>query len=60
MSSHQPPTADDARLDLHNSEVNDLAAELHRCGMTHLASGQVCTLPERHSGGCDFGQPPRP
>jgi hypothetical protein len=38
----------------HNSEINTAAAQAHRCGMTHLASGRICLLPERHSGSCDF------
>jgi hypothetical protein len=42
------------RREIHNSEIHTAAADAHRCGMTHLASGQVCLLPERHQGGCDF------
>jgi hypothetical protein len=46
--------ATQARDESHNSEINTAAAGAHRCGMTHLASGRLCLLPERHAGGCDF------
>ncbi len=45
------------REESHNTEINTTAAESHRCGMTHLASGRICLLPERHSGSCDFQAP---
>lgn len=48
---------DSAPLVSHNSEINTTAAIAHRCGMTHLASGRLCLLPERHTGSCDFVQP---
>lgn len=49
--------ADSAPLVSHNSEINTGAAIAHRCGMTHLASGRLCLLPERHAGSCDFIHP---
>jgi hypothetical protein len=42
------------REESHNAQINTAAAQSHRCGMTHLASGRICLLPERHSGSCDF------
>jgi hypothetical protein len=45
------------RLEIHNIEVNTAVAAAHRCGMTHMATGRVCLLPERHLGGCDFRGP---
>ena len=52
LSSRPSP----ARAESHNSQINTAAAQAHRCGMTHLASGRVCLLPERHPGSCDFRQ----
>jgi hypothetical protein len=43
-----------ARDESHNTQINTAAAQAHRCGMTHLATGRVCLLPERHPGSCDF------
>jgi hypothetical protein len=43
-----------ARDESHNTQINTTAAQAHRCGMTHLATGRVCLLPERHSGSCEF------
>ncbi|HEX8305574.1 MAG TPA: hypothetical protein VF612_11910 [Jatrophihabitans sp.] len=43
-----------ARDESHNTQINTVAAQAHRCGMTHLATGRICLLPERHSGSCDF------
>ena len=45
------------RREIHNSEIHTTAAAARRCGMTHLASGRVCLLPERHPGACDFHDP---
>jgi len=42
------------RDESHNTQINTAAAEAHRCGMTHLATGRICLLPERHTGSCDF------
>jgi hypothetical protein len=50
------PQSDSIRVEGHNSEINTAAARAHRCGMTHLATGRLCLLPERHSGSCDFQQ----
>ena len=47
-------TSGAARDESHNTQINTAAAQAHRCGMTHLATGRVCLLPERHSGSCDF------
>lgn len=44
------------RPDLHNSEVDEDLAARDLCGMKHLATGDVCTLPHRHAGGCAFTQ----
>jgi len=52
LSVHSDPVRDE----VHNSEINTLAAQAHRCGMTHLATGRICLLPERHRGSCDFSQ----
>jgi hypothetical protein len=52
LSVHSGPVRDES----HNSEINTVAAQAHRCGMTHLATGRICLLPERHRGSCDFSQ----
>jgi hypothetical protein len=46
--------SDTVRDESHNTQINTAAAHAHRCGMTHLATGRICLLPERHSGSCDF------
>ncbi|HEV7207720.1 MAG TPA: diguanylate cyclase [Mycobacteriales bacterium] len=51
------PASGHDRRDLHNSQIHAAAAAGHRCGMTHLASGRVCLLPERHPGACAFRDP---
>lgn len=48
--------SDSIRAEGHNSQINTAAAQAHRCGMTHLATGRICLLPERHPGSCDFQQ----
>ena len=50
------PRPDPVRAESHNSQINTTAAQAHRCGMTHLATGRICLLPERHPGACDFQQ----
>lgn len=53
-SSDNSSPSGTARVESHNTQINTAAAEAHRCGMTHLASGRICLLPERHPGSCDF------
>lgn len=53
-SDHHPTPTGPVREESHNTQINTAAAQAHRCGMTHLASGRICLLPERHSGSCDF------
>lgn len=50
LSALSRPVRDES----HNTQINTVAAQAHRCGMTHLATGRICLLPERHSGSCDF------
>jgi len=50
------PQPGPAREEVHNSQINTAAAQAHRCGMTHLPTGRICLLPERHPGSCDFRQ----
>jgi hypothetical protein len=50
----RPPVVPRPRLELHNHQIDESVAESHRCGMTHLPTGRVCLLPERHAGGCQF------
>ncbi|MEO6500999.1 MAG: hypothetical protein ABIQ09_03720 [Jatrophihabitantaceae bacterium] len=50
------PSPEPVRVESHNTQINTAAAQAHRCGMTHLASGRICLLPERHPGSCDFQQ----
>ena len=47
------------RLDVHNSNVDEDAAETGRCGTLDLRSGRVCRLPALHHGACDFQAPGR-
>jgi hypothetical protein len=42
------------RLDFHNVSIDFAAASAGRCGFTHLARGQVCLLPHRHQGPCQW------
>jgi hypothetical protein len=42
------------RLDLHNISINFTAASAGRCGFTHLDTGRVCRLPQRHPGACQL------
>jgi hypothetical protein len=46
-----------ARPDVHNAEVDEELAARDLCGMKHLATGNVCLLPQRHAGGCEFTSP---
>lgn len=55
----RPPAMPRHRLELHNIEIDQTAAAMHRCGTTHLPTGRVCMLPERHRGGCQFTERPR-
>lgn len=40
------------RRGLHNTSINFAEAIARRCGFTHVASGRMCHLPERHAGPC--------
>lgn len=53
-SPNDPTSSGSLRDEGHNPAINTAAAAAHRCGMTHLATGRVCLLPERHPGSCDF------
>ena len=46
------------RLDLHNSNVDQLAAGAGYCGMIDLTTGRICILSFRHAGPCQLV--PRP
>ncbi|HEY3087995.1 MAG TPA: hypothetical protein VGJ59_08035 [Jatrophihabitantaceae bacterium] len=60
LPAYQPPPVSSIhRLGLHNIEIDQTAAAMHRCGTTHLPTGRVCMLPERHRGGCQFTERPR-
>lgn len=59
LPAYQRPVVPHHRLELHNIEIDQTAAALHRCGTTHLPTGRVCMLPERHPGGCQFTERPR-
>jgi hypothetical protein len=60
LPAYQPPRVSPVhRLELHNIEIDQTAAAMHRCGTTHLPTGRVCMLPERHRGGCQFTERPR-
>jgi hypothetical protein len=45
------------RPDVHNAGVDEELAARDLCGMKHLATGDVCLLPQRHAGGCAFTGP---
>jgi hypothetical protein len=45
------------RQDLHNTSIDAAAAIAGQCGFTHVASGRVCHLPQRHPGPCDLCNP---
>ena len=55
---HQPE--DQPRLDLHNTNVEHIAAEVGQCATIDLRSGRVCQLPSQHPDGCDFQPPDAP
>lgn len=42
------------RLDLHNSNVEQVAAETGQCATIDLRNGRICRLPAMHAGGCTF------
>ena len=44
----------EVRSEAHNTSVDTVAAVVGACGQTHLSTGRVCTLPERHQGSCEF------
>lgn len=44
----------DQRLDVHNSNVDQAAAEEGRCGATDLNTGRTCRQPALHRDGCIF------
>lgn len=50
------------RLDIHNNNIDEGAAEQGLCGTRDLTSGRTCHLPALHPDGCDFataGDTPR-
>jgi hypothetical protein len=53
-ASPPPSAVPGPRLELHNHQIDQTVAASHRCGNTHLPTGRVCLLPERHPGGCQF------
>ena len=56
MTEQAGPTRPEGqpRLDLHNSNVEQVAAEVGQCGTVDLRRGRVCRLPALHADGCDF------
>ncbi len=50
----------EARRDVHNSNVDQDAAEAGRCGTLNLHTGRVCQRPALHPGSCAFGPPHNP
>ncbi len=44
----------EARRDVHNSNVDQTAAEAGRCGTVNHRTGGVCQLPALHTGNCAF------
>jgi hypothetical protein len=48
------------RLDLHNTNVEQRAADADQCAMIDLRTGRVCRLPAQHPDGCDFQPPEAP
>jgi len=57
-ANQMPPIVPRPRLELHNLHIDQTVAATHLCGMTHLPTGRVCLLPERHNGGCQFTERP--
>lgn len=57
MLPNLPTPIAGTRPDVHNCAVDESVAAHRLCGVTHLATGHVCLLPERHAGGCDFVDP---
>ena len=45
---------DEPRLDVHNANIDQRAADADLCGVTDLRNGRVCAKPALHRGGCDF------
>jgi len=45
---------------VHNSNVDQAAAEAGRCGTLNLHTGRVCQLPALHTGSCVFELPDAP
>jgi fatty acid desaturase len=46
---------DEPRLDVHNNNIDERAAERGLCGTRDLTSGRTCHLTALHPDGCDFG-----
>jgi hypothetical protein len=63
-SYHVPPDRPMADASLaqssHNAGLSDAATDQELCGRVQTESGQVCLLPARHSGSCEFDGPPQP
>lgn len=56
--SSTPQTHDGKdRPDLSSLHVREDVAMAGRCANVHLPTGRTCTLPERHSGSCQFVGP---
>ncbi len=39
---------------VHNSAVDEAAAQLGGCAQVHLPTGRMCTLRNGHDGSCEF------
>lgn len=48
------PGAAPERGDLHNCNVDEVAARNEMCGFADLRTGRICPLPARHRGPCGF------
>lgn len=44
----------DDRLELHNTSIDEEAAEVGACAQVHLPTGRTCILEHHHEGSCNF------
>ena len=47
-------TRPDDRQELHNTSIDEEAAEIGACAQVHLPTGRTCTLEHHHEGSCSF------
>jgi hypothetical protein len=62
MSLPMPPerAVGEPRLDIHNTNIDEVSAAAGECGTLALANGWMCRQPAQHPEGCTFEAPTGP